>query len=109
MRRISITEDDIKSMVNNAIDAMSDEVADIKYPNDFEFTGESDADERMDMFYRAIEELATEGILCFKKIKEMISEDEYGKANSDKLKKTLEKINKICDTLDDFVRDYGRE
>lgn len=111
MKKVVITEEDFKNMVNSAIDAMSDKMADIEFPDSgVEFSDEDtdDSDERMDMFYEAIEELATEGILCFKKIKQMISEDEYGKANSDKLKNTLEKINKICDSLDDFIKDYGR-
>lgn len=92
-----------------AIDAMPD-ADDVEFPNNFEYDEEDDdSDERLEMFYDAIEELASQGILCFRKIKEMICEDEYGKANAEKLKGTLEKINKICDSLDEFIRDYGRE
>lgn len=112
MKRVVITEGEIRNMVNSAIDAMTDKMTDIEFPNDgteFSEDDTDDSDERLNMFYDTIEELATEGILCFKKIKQMISEDEYGKANSEKFKNTLEKINKICDSLDDFIKDYGRE
>lgn len=111
-KKISITENDLRYMVNEAIKKSAE-------PSPFDFDDEDIAnaidgeeddekDERMEAFYDAIESLATDGIMCFTKIKKMISEDEYGVANAEKLKPTLDKINNICKILEDFIMDYGR-
>ena len=112
-KKLTITKNDLKYMVNEAIKktAESSSAFDFITPSNDDFTDddfEDEKDERMEAFYDAIENLATDGIMCFRKIKEMISEDEYGIANAERLKPTLDKINNICKVLEEFIMDYGR-
>lgn len=108
MKKIQITESDIKSMVDDVLSKTSDNDAMSMFEKNVDITDNEDVDERMESFYDAIESLASDGILCFKKIKQMISEDEYGVANAERLKPTLDKISEICDMLESFILDYGR-
>lgn len=83
----------------------------IDFPIDIDGADDSEdenKDEELDSFYDAIEDLAVDGAMYFRKIKELLTEEEYAKENADKLKKTLEKITRICDAIDDFANDNGR-
>ena len=109
--KISITNSDLRYMVNETIDKMTNGFDNIDFPIDIDGTDDTEdenRDEQMDSFYEAIEDLATDGIMCFRKIKEMLTEGDYAIQNADRLKKTLEKITNICNELDAFVDDYGR-
>lgn len=110
MKKIRITESDMRYMVNEAIDKMPNVFDSIEgFEPDPQFDEEDDnTDDKMNSFYDAIEELASDGILCFRKIKEMLVEEDFAKKNAAKLQKTLDKITKICDELESFVKDYGR-
>ena len=108
MSKISITKDDLRYMVNEAVDKLPNGLDGI-IPDGNEIEDDyEEEDEQMALFYDAIENLAVEGIMCFHKIRDMLTEEEYGKENAEKLKKTLEKITDICDKLEDFINDSGR-
>ena len=110
MNKISITDSDLRYMVNEAIEKMGNGFDNIDFPIDTDGTIDDDGEEdaELNSFYDAIEELASDGIMCFRKIKEMLTEEDYAKRNAEKLKTTLDKITNICNELDAFINDYGR-
>lgn len=109
MSKVSITKDDLRYMVSEAVDKLPNGLDGIiPDGNDADDNDEKD-DEQMKLFYDTIENLAVDGIMCFHRIRDMLTEDEYGKENAERLKKTLEKITDICDKLEDFINDSGRD
>ena len=126
MKKIHINESKLKNNFNDDLEPMSDFERKMRarlagfdekeaYLNTINREEDSDnlfysddVDDDLNEVNNYILSAANEGIISFKNIKDYIESNEYIKDNKEKFQVYLDRISGIIDSIDNFLREYGK-